>query len=387
VPAVEANRENGDEHQVTPLELFFDLAMVFAFTQVTRLLVQDPTWSGALRGGLILAALWWAWTVYAWLTSALDVDEGGVRLAMLTATGAMLFVALAVPDAFGEDGLLFACAYAVVRLLHITLSTVISGDDPDGRSAIRRFAPPTVVGASLLVGGSFVEGDARLGIWTIAVVIDYLGPVVFGMGGGWHVAAEHFAERHGLIILIALGESIIAIGLGAGSDLAAPILVGAALGVVLISSLWWLYFDVAAIFLRRRLMDATGIGRARLARDAYSYLHLPLVAGIVLLAFGVETALHHTDLQLGVVPAVALFGGTAVYLLGQIAFLYRSTRYLFRWRTACAAGLLILIPAALAATALIALALVTSVCVLLVAYEAIGHGADRQRVRHPETPP
>jgi hypothetical protein len=135
VPADEANRENRNEHQVTPLELFFDLAMVFAFTQVTRLLVRDPTWNGVLRGGLILAALWWAWTVYAWFTSALDVDEGGVRLAMLTATGAMLFVALAVPGAFGEDGLLFACSYAVVRLLHITLSTIISRDDR------RRFPP------------------------------------------------------------------------------------------------------------------------------------------------------------------------------------------------------------------------------------------------------
>jgi low temperature requirement protein LtrA len=383
MPGAEANREERNEHQVTPLELFFDLAMVFAFTQVTRLLVHDPTWSGVLRGGLVLAALWWAWTVYAWLTSALDVDEGGVRLAMLAATGAMLFVALAVPDAFGEDALPFACAYAVVRFLHIILSAIVSGDDPDGRSAILRFAPPTIFSASLLVVASFVEGDARVAVWVVAVVIDYLGPVVFGMGGGWHVAAEHFAERHGLIILIALGESIIAIGLGAGPNLEARILVAAALGVVLISSLWWLYFDVAAIFVRRRLMDATGIERARLARDCYSYLHLPLVAGIVLLAFGVETALHHIDTQLDLVPAVALFGGAALYLLGQIAFLYRSTHYLFRWRSVGAAVLLVLIPAALTVPALAALALATSVCVLLVAYEAIGHGADRKRVRHP----
>jgi Bacterial low temperature requirement A protein (LtrA) len=206
----DAEREPaGDaEHQVTPLELFFDLAFVFAITQVTRMLADDPTWAGVLRGMLVLAAIWWAWEAYAWLTSATDVDEGGVRLVMLAATGAMLFVALAVPGAFGDDALLFAIAYFLVRTLHLVLSGIVARDDPERRGAILRFSPTALVGASLLVVASFLDGDARITVWIVALSIDYLGPVVIGVGRGWRVAPEHFAERHGLIVLIALGESI-----------------------------------------------------------------------------------------------------------------------------------------------------------------------------------
>jgi low temperature requirement protein LtrA len=142
VSDAEREYEHGDEHQVTPLELFFDLVFVFAMTQVTILLADDPTWGGALRGMLVLAALWWAWTGYAWLTSAMDVDEGGVRLAMLASMGAMLVVALAVPGAFGDDAVLFGVAYLLVRLLHLVLSAIVGRDDPDRRGALLRFAPP-----------------------------------------------------------------------------------------------------------------------------------------------------------------------------------------------------------------------------------------------------
>jgi low temperature requirement protein LtrA len=372
-----------EDHRVTPLELFFDLVMVFAFTQVTRLLVDEPTWGGVLRGMLVLAALWWAWNGYAWLTSATDIDEGGVRLAMLASMGAMLVVAVAVPDAFGDDAVLFGVAYLVVRLLHLLLSALVARDDPDSRGALLRFAPTAILGASLLVVAGFFEGG-RIAVWIVALAIDYLGPLVIGIGRGWGVAAEHFAERFGLIILIALGESIIAIGFGAGPDLDSGVLVAVALGVVLVSALWWLYFDVAAIFARGRLMQVSGIERSRLARDSYAYLHLPMVAGIVLLAFGVETMLHDVAEALDMVPAVGLCGGTALYLLGHIAFLFRATHYVFRRRTMGAGVLLALIPAAVAIRALATLALVTAVCSLVVAYEAIRHRADRARVRHPE---
>jgi low temperature requirement protein LtrA len=376
----------GDEHQVTPLELFFDLVMAFAFTQVTRLIAAEPTWLGVLRGTLVLAALWWAWNVYAWLTSTLDVDEGVVRLALLAAMGALLFAALAVPDAFGDDGVLFGCAYALVRLLHLVLSASVGRGDPDRRGALLRFAPTTIVGASLLVVAGALEANARIAVWVAALGIDYLGPVLIGIGRGWRVAAEHFAERHGLIILIALGESIIATGVGAGSNLDSGVLVAAALAIVLVSALWWLYFDVAAIFVRRRLIESSGVERARLARDAYGYLHLPMVAGIVFLAYGAETTLHAVGDPLGAVPAIALCGGTALYLLGHVAFLFRTTRYLFRRRTIGAAVLLALIPAAVTIPSVAALALVTVVCSVVVAYEAIRYRSDRARVRHPEQP-
>ncbi|MGH3013227.1 MAG: low temperature requirement protein A, partial [Gaiellaceae bacterium] len=261
----EAERELDAEHQVTPLELFFDLTFVFAMTQVTRLLADDPTWGGVFRGMLVLAALWWAWTVYAWLTSAMDVDEGGVRLVMLASMGAMFGVALAVPGAFGDDAVLFGVAYLLVRLLHLVVSAIAVRDDSDRGSALVRFAPTAILGASLLVLAGFLEGRVRIAVWLVALAIDYLGPVVIGVGRGWGLAREHFAERHGLIILIALGESIIAIGLGAGLELDTGVVVASALGIVVVSALWWLYFDVAAIFARRRLMQATGLELHRLA--------------------------------------------------------------------------------------------------------------------------
>jgi low temperature requirement protein LtrA len=372
------------EHQVTPLELFFDLTFVFAITQVTILLADDPTWGGVFRGMLVVTALWWAWSVYAWLTSAIDVDEGGVRLVMLAATGAMFGVALAVPGAFGDDAVLFGVAYLLVRLLHLVLSATVVRDDPDRLGAILRFAPTAILGASLLVIAGFLEGRERIAVWLVALAIDYLGPVVIGVGRGWGVAPEHFAERHGLIILIALGESIIAIGLGAGLELDTGVLVAAALGIVVVSALWWLYFDVAAIFARRRLMQATGLELHRLALHAYSYLHLPMVAGIVLFALGLKTTVGHVGEELDAVPAVALSGGAALYLLAHIAFLFRTTGRVFRRRTVGAVVLLALIPLTLAIPALAALALVSATCAFVVAYEVLRYREDRIRVRHPE---
>ena len=229
--------ERDAEHQVTPLELFFDLVFVFAITQVTTLLAREPTWGGVLRGMLVLVALWWAWTGYAWLTSTMDVDEGGVRLAVLTSMGAMLVAALAVPHAFGDHGVLFGVAYLLVRVLHVVLYAIVGRDDPDLLGAVLRFAPTAIAGASLLVLAGFVDGHARVALWLVALAIDYLGPAVFGAGRGWRIAPEHFAERHGLIVLIALGESIVAIGVGAGLELTAGVIVAAALGIVVVSAL------------------------------------------------------------------------------------------------------------------------------------------------------
>jgi low temperature requirement protein LtrA len=376
--------ERESEHQVTPLELFFDLVFVFAITQVTSLLSNDATWGGVLHGMLVLVALWWAWTGYAWLTSTLDVDEGGVRLALLAAMGAMLVAALAVPGAFADDAVLFGVAYLLVRVLHIVLYAIVGRDDPDLFGAVLRFAPTSIFGASLLVLAGFLEGDVRIVVWLVALAIDYVGPAVLGAGRGWRIAPEHFAERHGLVILIALGESIVAIGVGAGFELTTRVIIAAAFAIVVVSALWWLYFDVAAIFARRRLREATGVEQARLARDAYSYLHLPMVAGIVLFALGLKTTLGHVGDELDTVPAVGLCGGAALYLLGHIAFLFRATRRLFRRRTVGAVVLLALIPAAIAIPALAALGLVSVVCSLIVAYEVIRYRAHRMEVRHPE---
>ena len=380
----DAANADTDEHEVTPLELFFDLVFVFAMTQVTSRLADDPSWAGVLRGMLVLAALWWAWAVYAWLTSAMDVDEGGVRLAMLASMGAMFGVALAVPGAFGDDAVLFGVAYLVVRLLHLVLSAIVTRDDPDRRGALVRFAPTAILGASLLLLAGFLDGDERIAVWVFALAIDYLGPVAIGVGRGWRVAPEHFAERYGLIVLIALGESLIAIGVGAGFELDAGVIAAAALGIVVVSALWWLYFDVAALFARRRLSQAEGLELHRLALHSYSYLHLPMVAGIVLFALGLKTTLGHVGDALDTVSAVGLCGGAALYLLAHIAFLFRTTGRVFRRRTVGAVVLLALIPAAVAIPALAALALVGAVCSSVVAYEVLRYRDARVRVRHPE---
>jgi low temperature requirement protein LtrA len=384
VPEADRELEVDAEHQVTPLELFFDLTLVFAITQVTVMLADDPTWGGVFRGMLVLAALWWAWTAYAWLTSTLDVDEGGIRLVMLGSMAAMFGVALAVPGAFGDDAVLFGVAYFIVRLLHLVLSAIVSRDDADRRSALRRFGPTALIGALLLVLAGFLDGDVRIAVWLVALAIDYLGPLAIGVGGGWRVAPEHFAERHGLIVLIALGESIIAIGLGAGLELDTGVIVAATLGIVVVSALWWLYFDVAAIIARRRLVQATGIALHRLALHAYSYLHLPMIAGIVLFALGLKTTVDHPGDALATVPAVALCGGAALYLLAHITFLVRATGRVFRRRTIGAVALLALIPLAVEIPALVALALVSAVCTFVVAYEVLRHREHRVQVRHPE---
>jgi low temperature requirement protein LtrA len=379
----EPQPEFTDEHEVTPLELFFDLVFVFAMTQVTIFLADDPTWGGVLRGMLVLTALWFAWAGYAWLTSTMDVDEGGVRLAMLAAMGVMLLAALAVPGAFGDDAVLFGVSYLFVRVLHLVLYAIVARDDPELVGALIRVAPMNLIAASLLVLAAFLDDDARVAVWVVALAIDYAGPAVVSLRG-WHVAPEHFAERHGLIVLIALGESIIAIGVGAGFELSPGVILAAALGIVVVSALWWLYFDVAAIIARGRLIQARGVDQARLALHAYSYLHLPMVAGIVLFALGLKETLAHVDERLDSVPAVALCGGAALYLLGHVAFLFRMTRRVFRRRTIGTVVLLALIPAALVIPGLAALALVGAVCSLVVAYEALRYRSDRIVVRHPE---
>ena len=373
------------EQRVTPLELFFDLVFVFAITQVTSLLAADPTWTGVLHGMLVLTALWWAWAAYAWLTNTVDSDEGVVRIAMLGAMAAMLVVSLAVPEAFGDHGVLFAGAYMVVRVLHLVLYAIAGKHDPELLGAVLRLASTATLGPILLVCAGFLEGDDRVVVWTVALALDFLGPAVIGRGRGWRVSVEHFAERHALIVLIALGESIVAIGVGATSiELDLGVVVAAVLAIVLVSALWWLYFDVAAILARQRVAAVSGIEQARLARDAYSYLHLPMVAGIVLFAMGLKKTLEHVEEPLATVPAVALAGGVALYLLAHCAFFLRLARRLFRRRFIGGVGLLALIPAVTELPALASLGLVAAVCVFVVTYEAIKHREHRAQVRHPE---
>jgi len=369
------------EERVTPLELFFDLVFVFAITQVTGFLAANETWEGLLRGALLLAVLWWAWGTYAWLTNTVDPEEGGVRLAVFAAAAAMLIVALATPSAFGSEALVFAVAYFLVRALHLVLYMIAARDDPELRAAVLRFAPGAVIGSSLLVIASFFDGALEIGLWGAALTIDYLGALI-GRGRGWHLSPAHFVERHGLIIIIALGESIVALGVGAaGLPLDAARIAATLLGMVVAATLWWSYFDWVIFISQARLTDAHGAERADLARDLYTYLHLPMVFGIVLFALGLKTTLSHLDEPLGIITAIGLCGGLALYMAAHVALRLRISGGLGHGRPTATVVLIALIPVATMVPALVALALAAAVCVTLIAYEAIRYRYARTWIR------
>jgi low temperature requirement protein LtrA len=377
-----AEPESEYEARVTPLELFFDLVFVFGLTQVTGMLSADPTWAGLARGLLILGALWWAWVAYAWLTNTLDPEEESVRLAMLAGMAAMLLVALSVPLAFGQDAALFGVAYLLVRVLHLVLYAIAGKGDPDLMGAVVRFAPTAVAGPSLIIAAAFFDGVPQGALWAGALVVDYIGAVL-GRGRGWRVSPGHFAERHGLIVMIALGESIVALGIGAGAlHLDTGTIVAAVLGITVIAALWWSYFDWFNLAGERMLTRAGGVARATLARDVYSYLHLAFVAGIVLFALGLKKTLGDVGHHLDPVPAFGLCGGLALYFLGHVIIRIRISGSIGPGRATAMVVLAALFPVALAVPALVALALVAAACTALIAYEVIRFREDRYQIRH-----
>jgi low temperature requirement protein LtrA len=371
----------GDE-RVTPLELFFDLVFVLAITQCTTLMAHHPTWEGLEQGLLVLAVLWWSWVGYAWLTSVVDPEEGAVRLVMFGAMASFLIAALCVPEAFGTLALEFALAYGFVRIAHIGLFMLASRDDPNLRRSVISLAVGTAIGVGLLATASAFDGAAQAAVWIVAVGLDMAGPYFFG-SEGWKLVPGHFAERHGLIIIIALGESIVAIGAGASGHLTAGITTAAVLGIAVAAALWWMYFDIVAIVSARRLADAPeGRVRNELARDSYSYMHFPMVAGIILLALGMKLILADVDEELDAVVAFALLGGVAVYLLGLVGFRYRHVHTISRRRFGLALGLLACVPIATALPPLVVLAAVGTALAVTIASETRMYGENRGQVRH-----
>jgi low temperature requirement protein LtrA len=371
-----------EDERVTPLELFFDLVFVLALTQCTTLIAHDPTWEGMLKGLLVLGMLWWSWVGYAWLTSVVDPEEGAVRLAIFVAMAAFLIAALCVPGAFGDEALLFACAYAVVRVAHIVLFMLASRDDAALRRSVVGLAASTAVGAGLLFVAAAVSGAAQIAVWGLALALDAGGPFLFGQDG-WKLVPGHFAERHGLIVIIALGESIVAIGVGAKASIDAGVVAAGLLGVAVGAALWWVYFDVTAIVAGRRLAKASeGRERNGIARDSYSYLHFPMVAGIALIAVGLKATLAHVGDSLKIVPATALLGGAALYLLAHVAFRLRNMHTLSFRRLLCAVVLLALLPAAVRMPALLTLGILAALLAALIVYEAVRYADSRNRIRH-----
>jgi low temperature requirement protein LtrA len=369
VPRLSA--ELRERETVKPLELFFDLVFVLGFTQCTALMAANPTWDGLGQGMLVLAVLWWAWTGYAWLTSVVEPEEGAVRIAIFVAMAALLVVALCVPQAFDARAFAFAVAYAVVRAGHIALFVVASRDDPALRRSVVDLAISTSLAIALLIAASSLDGTPQAALWVLAIVLDWGGPALFGLEG-WKLVPGHFAERHNLVIILALGESIVALGVAAQVDLSAGVIAAAVLGVALASAVWWTYFDVVALVTQRRLVEAPpGRVRNALARDSYSYFHYPMVAGIVLVALGLKYTLAHVDGPLDDVHRFALLGGIAIYLLAHVVLRLRNARSLNRQRFALAVLLLALCLIDLDVSALATLAGVNVLLWAMIAYETM----------------
>jgi low temperature requirement protein LtrA len=374
-----AARREGE--RVTPLELFFDLVFVLAITQCTALMSHDQTWSGLAQGLLILGVLWWAWVGYSWLTSVIDPEAGAVRLVIFVAMAALLIVSLCVQEAFDNLALTFALGIGVFRTAHIALFWLAGADDEDLQRSVIGLAISTLIAVGILALASLFDGLAQGALWALAIFLDMAGPYFFG-AEGWKLVPGHFAERHGLIVIIALGESIVAIGIGASGVLDLGIGTAAVLGIFLAAALWWTYFDVVALISARRLGEAeTGRVQNELARDSYSYIHLLMVTGIVLMAFGMKVTIGHYDERLDDVPAFALLGGLAVYLIGLVAFRWRHVHSLNRHRLGLAIVLLFLVPVATAVPALISVAFCVVSIWAMIVYEHRNYGPGRDQLR------
>ena len=360
------------EHRVTPRELFFDLVFVFAFTQVATLLANDPTFAGVGRGVLVLGALWWAWAAYAALTNVVDPEEGVVGAALLVALIAMFVAALVVPGVFDDEGVLFGAAFLVVCAMHLALYALAGRGNPDLLGAVLRLAPWTLLGATLILVAGFADG-ARTWLWLAALAVTYVGAVVSG-STGWHLHPSHFAERYGLVVIIALGEAFIAIGIGAtGIGIGVGEVVAAILGLLIATSFWLAYFDFFAIRGERMLIELEGAERVALGRDVYAYAHFPMIVGIVLFAFAMKSIVGDVGDEVDSVVAFALCGGSALYLLTYSAIRVRVERRLTmsRGRFVTAVALLLALPIATTVPGLAALALVTAIWAALHAYELI----------------
>jgi low temperature requirement protein LtrA len=384
MPAEEPADAGSEEQRVTPLELFFDLVFVFAFTQVTGLMAAHPTWEGVGQGMLVLAAVWWAWGGYAWLTNSLHSDDGIARLGLMSAMAAMLIAALAIPQAFGDDSVTFGFAYFAVRAIHIAVYTY-GAPDANNREAILKLAPGLLAAPALIVVAGFLDGGAAAGLWIVALLLDYGTPYLRDVTG-FTVSASHFHERFGLIVIIALGESIVATGSGLNeTELTGALVITAIAGLTIAAGQWWAYFDVVALVAERHFSSFDPIERTRVARDSYGVLHLLLIAGVVLVALGLKKAVLHTDEPLETVPAFALCGGAALYLIGHVAFRLRNIRTLNRQRLFTALVLVALTPFATSVDAVIAVVVVALVHVILIGYETLHFGDARDRIRHAGT--
>jgi low temperature requirement protein LtrA len=324
-------RDAGDEQRATTLELFYDLVFVFAVTQVSHLLLDRLTWAGAWRAGLVLLVVWWAWNYTTWVTNELDPDSSAVRLLLIGLMLASLLMAVAIPQAFGAHGLLFAGSYVAIQVgRHLFLAFVTAEAGTIERERAARILIWFIGAGVLWIAGGIADGSARTGLWLAALAVDYAAPLVLYWvpgrrklaEGTWNVETAHFAERFQLFVIIALGETIVITG-ATTAELEIDTARIAAFGLAFLSTaaLWWLYFDYVARIAQRRLELAAN--RTQLARDGYTYLHVVMIAGVIVSAVGDELVIAHPLDRLPAEQLATVAGGPALYLVGHALFRLR----------------------------------------------------------------
>ena len=305
------------EPRVSTLELFFDLVFVFTITQLTSFLLRDPTIAGLVQMLLLFGNVWWMYGGYAWLTNAVPPRELAVRLPLLVGMGGFLLIALSIPTAFGSGGVAFGVGYLVVTLVHTGL---FLRAQQSVASALARLGPFNLITAALLLVAGFTPGGVRIVLFALGGILHWITPYLIHQSV-FTIRASHFVERHGLILLIALGESVVAVGIGLGAiELPAGRIVAALLGLALTAALWWLYFSGDDDRAEAALDAARGEDKPWLALNAFGYAFVPILGGVVLIAAGLKLAVVRYNEPSTVAAAVFLAAGVAIYLVGLAIF-------------------------------------------------------------------
>jgi low temperature requirement protein LtrA len=380
---------DGTEQKTTTLELFYDLVFVFAITQVSHFLLEHLTWAGAGQAALVLLVVWWSWNYTTWVTNELDPEAIAVRLLLIGLMLASFLMAIAIPAAFGDRALLFAGAYVTIQVgRHTFLTFAAAGRGTIERARSARILVWFLVAAVFWIAGAFAEGDLRTVLWLIGLAIDYGGPLfTFWVPGmkriamsAWEVETGHFAERFQLFVILALGESIVVTGAtAAGGDLDIARLTAFAIAFLGTAAMWWLYFDYAAAIAQRRLELAEN--RTQMARDAYTYLHVLMVAGVIVAAVGDEVVIAHPQEALHGAELVVVWAGPAIYLLAQTLFRLRMAGTLSTKRLGGAAACVVLGLIGGVFSALVLAALLVLVLVIVIAAETVSGRRRRARGR------
>lgn len=381
-----------EAQRATFLELFYDLVFVFAITQVSHHLVEHLTWEGAGQSLLILLVVWWAWNYTTWVTNELDPESVAVRLLMIGLMLASFLMAIAIPDAFGDKALLFAGSYVAIQVgRHSFLTFVAAPAGSPERERAGRILTWFVAAGVLWIAGGIAEGTERTVLWLAALALDYGAPLVLFWvpgrprlsGATWEVGTEHFTERFQLFVIIALGESVVITGATAAEvELDATTIVAFGVAFLATAAMWWLYFNYVARIARRRLELAED--RTTLARDAYTYLHLVLIAGVIVTAVGDELVIADPTGELDGPELAAVVGGPALYLLGHVLFRLRMAGTISGRRLAGALACVAIAGIGVFADALLVAALLVAVLIAVIVGDQVA--ASRRAARGEPSP-